>query len=218
MQSVFTPIEQGTWPSAQAFYYYTQMAPTTYTINVSVDVTTARKALKEKGLKFFPAYLYLVTKAVGKQRELRMAKQNDALGYWNCLTPVYPTFHEDDKTISLLWTEYDDDFKVFYSRYTEDAAQHGDSHGILSSKGIPPENAYIVSCVPWFTFNSFSLHNHGIKDHFVPSLEAGGFTESSGIILMPLSVTAHHATTDGYHLKLFFEELQGLMNEPAEWL
>ena len=35
---------------------------------------------------------------------------------------------------------------------------------------------------------------------------------------MPLSVNAHHATTDGYHLKLFFEELQRLMNEPAEWL
>lgn len=43
MKPVFTPIEPGTWPSAQAFYYYTQMAPTTYTVNVSVDVTTARK-------------------------------------------------------------------------------------------------------------------------------------------------------------------------------
>lgn len=70
-----------------------------------------------------------------------------------------------------------------------------------------------------FHFNSFSLHNHGIKDYYVPSFEAGGFTETdSGKIIMPLSVTVHHAATDGYHLKVFFEELQRTMNDPGEWL
>ncbi|MEG0874952.1 MAG: CatA-like O-acetyltransferase [Clostridiales bacterium] len=29
---------------------------------------------------------------------------------------------------------------------------------------------------------------------------------------MPLSVTVHHAITDGYHLKVFFGELQRTMN------
>lgn len=69
---------------------------------------------------------------------------------------------------------------------------------------MPPANAYIISCIPWFTFNSFSLHNHGIKDYYVPSFEAGGFAETAGGKLnMPLSVTVHHAVTDGYHLKVF---------------
>jgi chloramphenicol O-acetyltransferase type A len=35
---------------------------------------------------------------------------------------------------------------------------------------------------------------------------------------MPLSVTVHHATTDGYHLKVFFDELQKMMNHPNDWL
>lgn len=215
----FQSIDIQTWPMAQAFHYYTQMAPTSYTVNVNMDVSFLRKELKTKGIKFFPAYLYLVTRVITRQQELRVAVKDGILGYWDCLTPAYPQFHEDNKTTSLLWTEYNDNFPEFYNQYLTDTKLHGESHGILSSKGVPPANAYIISCIPWFTFNSFSLHNHGIKDYYVPSFEAGGFTEtSSGKIVMPLSVTVHHATTDGYHLKVFFEELQRTMNYPGEWL
>lgn len=218
IENNFHPIDIQTWPMAQAFHYYTQMAPTTYTVNVTMDVTVLRKTLKSKGYKFFPAYLYLVTRAISKQQELRIAVNDGILGCWDNLTPAYPQFHKDDKTTSLLWTEYDEHFDAFYKQYIKDTAQHGDSHGILSSKGLPLPNAYIVSCIPWFSFNSFSLHNHGIKDYYFPSFEAGGFTETDGKIMMPLSVTVHHATTDGYHLKVFFEELQRTMSNPDEWL
>lgn len=215
---VFQTIEMNTWPMAQAFYYYTQMAPTTYTINVMMEVTTLRSTLKKKGYKFFPAYLYLVTRAIEKQQELRMAVKDGVLGYWETLTPAYPQFHNDDKTTSLLWTEYDNCFQSFYHAYINDTQTYGDDHGILTTKGVPLPNAYIISCIPWFSFNSFSLHNHGIKDYYVPSFEAGGFVENNGKIQMPLSVTVHHATTDGYHLKVFFEELQKTMNKPEEWI
>ncbi len=215
----FDPIDLATWPMAQAFHYYTQIAPTSYTVNVSMDVTRMRGALKARGRKFFPAYLYLVTRAIGRQPALRVGVRNGVLGHWAQLTPAYPQFHADDETTSLLWTAYDDDFAVFYRRYLDDTQTHGQSHGILSSKGLPPPNAYIISCIPWFGFNSFSLHNHGIKDYYVPSFEAGAFGQAhDGRLLMPLSVTVHHATTDGYHLKVFFEGLQHDMEHPEEWL
>jgi chloramphenicol O-acetyltransferase type A len=194
------------------------MAPTTYTINVVMDVTLMKNTLKKKGYKFFPAYLYLVTRAIDKQQELRIGVQDGVLGYWDHLTPAYPQFHEEDKTISLLWTEYQDCFQTFYENYVADTLNYGERHGLLSRKGIPLPNAYIVSCIPWFTFQSFSLHNHGIKDYYFPSFEAGKITENNGILEMPLSVTVHHATTDGYHLKVFFEELQRTMNTPEEWM
>ncbi|WP_206459131.1 CatA-like O-acetyltransferase [Anaerovorax sp. IOR16] len=214
----FYPIDMQKWPMAQMFHYYTKMAPTTYTLNVNMDVTVLRNTLKEKGYKFFPTYLYLVTRAIGKQKEFRVGLKDGVLGYWDCLTPTYPQFHEDDKTTSLLWTQYDENFLVFYNQYIEDTGKYGNSHGILSSKGLPLPNAYVISCIPWFTFNSFSLHNHGLKDYYFPSFEAGGFIESNSRILMPLSVTVHHATIEGYHLKVFFKELQRTMDHPEEWL
>lgn len=54
IMSDFQPIDMEKWPMAQAFYYYTQMAPTSYTVNVNIDVTILRKILKARGYKFFP--------------------------------------------------------------------------------------------------------------------------------------------------------------------
>lgn len=217
-KSDFQPIDMQTWPMAQTFYYYTQIAPTSYTLNVNMDVTILRKELKTRGYKFFPSYIYLVSTVIKKQQELRIGIKDGVLGIWDYLTPVYPQLHEDDKTISLLWTEYNDNFLEFYNQYISDTQTHGKSHGILSSKGVPLPNSFVISCIPWFTFNSFCVHNHGIKDYYFPSFEAGQFIESDNKVLMPLSITVHHATTDGYHLKLFFEELQRIMNTPSEWL
>lgn len=217
-EEIFVPIQMEAWPRAQMFYYYTQLAPTSYTVDVTMDVTVLRKECKRRGLKFFPAYLWLVTRVIGAIDEFRVGVRDGVLGHWKHLTPAYPQFHEDDKTTSLLWTEYHEKFSVFYENYIKDTAEYGESHGIVSAKGNPLPNAYVISCIPWFTFQSFSLHNHGMKDYYFPSFEAGKFIELGETILMPLSVTVHHATTDGYHLKQFFEELQDSINHPEQWL
>lgn len=214
----FHPIQMEKWPNAEQFYYYTQMASTSYSVTVPLDVTILRKKLKDSGYKFFPTYLYLVTTVINKEELFKVSLKQGVLGYWDSLNPAYPRFHEDDKSTSLLWTEYNKCYEKFYQKYLEDTKQHGNSHGILSLKGVLPANTYIVSCIPWFTFQSFSLHNHGIKDYYFPSFEAGAFVEENGQIKMPLSVTVHHATIDGYQLKVFFEELQDLMNCPDCWM
>lgn len=59
-EPIFTPIDKATWAMAQQFYYYTEMAPTTYTVNVTLDVTILRKTLKANSIKFFPVILSIL--------------------------------------------------------------------------------------------------------------------------------------------------------------
>ena len=151
---LFQPIDTKTWPQAQEFWYYTQAAPTTYSVTVPLDVTILRRTLKQRDVRFFPAYLWLVTRAVREVPELRVAVREGVLGHWRELTPTYPQFHPDDGSTSLLWTEFDPDFSVFYRRYLEDTAHWGEDHGILTGKGAPPENSYVISCTPWFSFDT----------------------------------------------------------------
>lgn len=49
--------------------YFSKMAPTGYSITVNVDVTRLRQKTKEQGIKFFPVYLWLVTKNLNSQME-----------------------------------------------------------------------------------------------------------------------------------------------------
>ena len=110
----FTPIDLQTWPRGQVFYYFSKMAPTGYSMTVDLDVTKMRISLKKANLKFFPAYLWLVTKTLNMQQEFKIAEKDGQIGYYDTLTPLYATFHDDDKTFSLMWTEYDDDFRAFF--------------------------------------------------------------------------------------------------------
>lgn len=205
----FTPIDLQTWPRGQMFYYFSKMAPTGYSLTVNLDVTKMRIVLQEAALKFFPAYLWLVTKTLNRQVEFKVAEMEGQLGYYETLTPLYAAFHEDDKKFSLMWTEFHEDFSVFYQRYLENRELYGGNHGVLAQPEIPPPaNCYTVSCIPWITFSHFSVHSYENKPYYFPSVESGKFYEKDGKTLMPLSITCHHATTDGYHVSCFLTDLQ----------
>ena len=195
------------------------MAPTGYSLTVEVDITRLLKTLKEANIKFFPAYLWLVTKNLNRQTEFKIAEKDGQLGYYNTLTPLYATFHEDDQTFSLMWTAFDEDFRTFYHSYLHNRSHYGEHHGILAQKDIlPPPNAYTVSCVPWIHFTAFSVHSYENKPYYFPSVEAGKFEEKGGRVLLPLSLTCHHATTDGYHIARFLENLQTDMDNFEDFL
>ena len=209
MNTNFIPLDFAVWPRREQFYYFSKMAPTGYSLTVELDVTKLLHTLKSAGFRFFPAYLWLVTKNLNKQPEFKIAEKNGQLGYYETLTPLYAALHEDDNTFSLMWTAYHRDFKCFHQAYLDNQTRYGQNHGILTQKEmLPPENSYTVSCVPWIPFRSFAVHSYENKPYYFPSVEAGKFTETDGRIILPLSLTCHHATADGYHITRFLEDLQ----------
>ena len=150
----FTPIDMETWHRREVFWYFSQMAPTGYSLTVDIDITNMHRVLKNAEIPFYPAYLWLVTKTLITQPEFTTAVKDGKVGFYNSLTPMYAVFHNDDKTFSLMWTEYKEDFKEFYQLYKSDNEKYKDNHGILSKKdSLPPENAYTVSCLPWVTLS-----------------------------------------------------------------
>ena len=209
MNARWIPLDFASWKRAEHYYYFSKMAPTGYTLTAEIDVTKLLGVLKSAGYKFFPAYLWLITKNLNSRQEFKIAEKDGQIGYYETLTPLYAAFQEDDSTFSLMWTPFDHDFKGFHRAYLNHQLQYGHNHGILAQKDrLPPENAYTVSCLPWVSFRSFSVHSYENKPYYFPSVEAGKYYEKEGRILLPLSITCHHATTDGYHVSRFLEELQ----------
>lgn len=205
----FTPLDLKTWKRGELFYYFSKMAPTGYSLTVNLDITEMLHTLKSADIKFFPAFLWLVTRTLNLQTEFKIAEKDGQLGYYETLTPLYASFHNDDKTFSLIWTEYDNDFTIFYQSYLDNQKLYGNNHGVLSQKEqLPPENAYTVSCIPWISFQAFSVHSYESKPYYFPSVEAGKFYKKSDRMILPLSITCHHAAADGYHIECFLDTLQ----------
>ena len=170
---MFTPIDFNTWPRRELFYDFSKMAPTGYSLTISMDVTKLRETVKAAGMKFFPAYLWLVTRCLNEQPEFKCAVKDGQLGYYDTLTPLYATMHPETHTISLMWTEYCESFPEFHRRYVENQKKYADHHGVLSRPELPPENAYTVSCLPWVNFNHFAVHSYEKKTISFPAWKRG---------------------------------------------
>ena len=218
MNTQLHPIDFETWDRRQYFYYFTEMLPTGFNLNVEIDITKTYQKIKEDGKKFFPAYLYLAAKLITEQPEFRVAKTDDMLGYYEVLHPSYACFHEDDKTMSHLWTEYDANFESFYRNYLNDQEEYSGNHGILAKPELPPPNSFMVGMLPWTQFTSYAPIPYSKADYYFPILQAGRFYEKNGRKIMPFSITVHHAVADGYHVGLFLEKFQESMNHPEQWI
>ena len=222
-------MDMQTTPRAQHFYYYSKMAKVRYSITVDIDITELYGEIKKKSLKFYPTYLYAATKIVNEMPALRTTTRNPQavtdtpvtekapVGQWNYMTPSYAIFHDDDKTFSCMYTEYEEKFADFYTNYEKDNAEYGNVHGLLS-KGVPPENSLMVSCLPWISFNNYSPTVFAGEDFYLPILESGKFYDRDGKKLMPFSISVHHAATDGYHVAQFLERFQALCADAANWV
>lgn len=135
---MFTPIDLSSWPRREHFHYYRNILPCGYAVTVSLDVTRLRAVCRERGLKFYPTFIWCVSHTILSHPAFRMGVDQDGNpGTHDVMHPNYTVFHEDDHTFSDLWTAHDEDFSAFYAQFLADGARYGDNHGIKARPGQP---------------------------------------------------------------------------------
>lgn len=217
MTTNFTPIDMQTWQRRDYFYYFTKMMPTGFNVNVDVDITATYDTAKAAGYRFFPVYLHLITRLISEQPEFMIAQRGEQLGHYDHLTPAYSLFHENDHTISGIWTAYDTDLVTFNAHYMTDKERYSSQHGAVA-KPDQPENAYMINMNPWLHFNNYTPLSFNGLPNYLPVIEAGKYVIENDRRVMPVSFTIHHAVADAWHVSHFFEKLQRALNTPETWL
>lgn len=211
----FTLIDMEKWERRDHFEYYRTKLKCGYSVTVRLDVTDLRRKAKEKGLKFFPVFVYCVSKVIKEKKEFRMGVDGDGRpGYFDCMHPNYTIFHEDDHTFSDVWTEYTDDFSEFYRNMTGDMERYRDKKGVKVKEG-QPRNFYCISCVPWLPFTGYHAYTESGVAQLFPIITYGAFSEENGRTTIPLCLNVSHAAADGYHTSMFVKRLQELVDEIA---
>ncbi len=174
--------------------------------------------MREKDLKFFPVFLYAILRAVNQNQEFRMSFDADGrLGYWNQLLPSYTIFHDDDKTFSDVWSEWNEDFPVFYKTVVADMNRYKDVKGIKARSGRPA-NFCSVSALPWLSFTGFSQDTYEPSDLLFPLIRFGKYFDEPDKTLIPFAVFVNHAVADGYHTSKLINNIQDFVLKPEDWM
>lgn len=218
MQAVFNPVDLETWVRKPYFDYYYQTIKCKYNINSNIDISHLVEEIKAKGLKFYPSFLYVITKAVSQNEEFRMSfDEYGTLGTWSHILPSYTIFHEDDKTFSDVWSEYHDKFSDFYQTVQSDIETYKDVKGIKAKQGRPA-NFCPVSALPWLSFTGFNQDTYAESLLLFPIIRFGKYFTENGKTLIPLSIFVNHAIADGYHTCKLVNDIQDIANNVKYWI
>lgn len=206
--STWEKIDKANWPRREHFEYYTKVLKIQYNMTANIKVEKLLDYCQQNGKKFYATLIYLVSKTVNSIDNFKMFQDKEGnLCVWDYVVPNYTIFHNDDKTFSDCWSEYDSDFEVFYQAITCDMEKYKDVKGIKARQD-QPANFYCVSAAPWTAFTSFNSRIVGGGLQFFPVITMGKYERAGEHVLMPVNLNVIHAVCDGYHAGLFFDTLQ----------
>jgi chloramphenicol O-acetyltransferase type A len=211
----FTLIDMAHYSRKEQFHYFKESG-LSFHVTVTVDISAMLTFLKEKGIKEYPAQIFLLTKAANEVPEFRMALNDDGnLGYWDYVSPFYATLCQETKSVSLIETAMSDDFGTFYERYKRDVSEFCNGHFVPQGR-IAPNNINISS-VPWLDFTDFGFSAMPTAD-FRPQLVIGRYIKQNDKVLMPLSITVSHAVCDGWHVGRYVKKVRDFAENYTDWL
>lgn len=212
------PIDLDSWPRKEHYFHYMDDARCGFSLVVEVDITHLRQALAARGLKAYPAQIYMLARAVNHVPQMRMGLGSDGRpGIWDECHPGYTVFNPASQTFSCLWAQYTPDFSAFYAGCLADMAAHGGTTAFYP-KGPAPQNSFDISCLPWLDFSACNINLFTSGTHLAPIFTIGRYRHRDGRTLMPLAIQVHHAACDGFHVHQLVSQLEGLAGQPEAWL
>ena len=215
---MFHKIDFETWERKEHFKYYINLIKTNYNLTAELNISQLMEKVKEKKLKFFPTMLYCIIKAVNQNKEFRMDYDKEGnLGYWDYVVPSYTIFHNDDKTFSDIWSEYDENFEKFYKNIVEDIEKYKDIKGVKTKLGRG-DNFCPISCIPWLSFTGCANDTYSEAKMLFPVIAFGKYFKCDEMTMIPISVFVNHAVADGYHTCKLINDIQSIINDIENWI
>jgi chloramphenicol O-acetyltransferase type A len=209
---IFTEINMKTWERKEHFLHYDQQVNCYHCTTYNINVKNLLKNIHKNKYNFYRTFIYIVSKTINSIENFKIGiDKNNIVGYYDFISPSYLIFHEDTKTFSCAFTEYNNNFEIFYKNISEDIEKYKIEHKFIAMD--IPKNSFDISCLPWIKYNSINLEIPLNHKHYAPIITWGKYEKEWNKVNMPLTIQINHAVADGYHIGLFFNGVQKICNE-----
>ena len=211
-----------TWKRRDTYLYFTKMNPSAYSLTADIDITNFIKFRKETGVSIFAGCLWIISKAVNEIPEFHFSyNEKKKLIKFSHVLPMFPVFHKDTETCTMVCVDTCQSFEDFLSEFNEQVDVSLKGNRFVTSKfATPPSNVFNVSMEPRIHFNNCTLvHAMNVeKPVLYPIVVMGKYELNDGKYIMPVAIQVNHAIADGYQASKFYEKIADMFAHPEEHL
>jgi chloramphenicol O-acetyltransferase type A len=179
-------------------------------VTAEVDVTGLYRKAKAEGFSFYFGLVYAASQAADSIRNFHYRVVDGRPCYIERGTPTATHKRPGEDLFVMAECDHYDDIKTFAIKNREKAER-------LFVEGNPREpegrtDIYNFSAIPWIRFTGFvrTIGKLGVDTN--PKFTIGKYAKKDGRVTVPFSVQTHHGLMDGYHVGLFYERFQQLLD------
>ena len=196
------------WPRRSHYNFFKDFDEPFFGVSADVDCTHAFQHYKKLKTSFFIYYLHKSLMAVNSIEEFRYRIEEDQVYVYDQIG-ASATINRPDGTFGFSYIDFYEDYKTFEGRAIAEIEKVRADNQLIP--GSTSANIIHYSSLPWVKFTSIShARNFDGKDS-VPKITFGKVYEEGKALKMPVSVHAHHALMDGYHVSRYFQQFEALL-------
>lgn len=198
-------VEKESWPRREVYEFFAGMSHPFYALTFPVDVTPLRAWCKERGLSFYAAMVYGVTKAMERVDAFLYKDRGEQIVKVDRLVPSFTDLHPGSEQFHIVTLEAGDNLADFCRRARAKSA----AQTVFISESGPwaPDELVYFSCLPWFPLTAATNERDADPSDSIPRVTWGRWEERDGCTLLSLSLELNHRLLDGAHVGRFYAEL-----------
>jgi chloramphenicol O-acetyltransferase type A len=200
------------WNRKEHFDFFNRFDEPFFGIVAEIDCTEAHQRCKNHSIPFSLYCHYQAMIAVNQTEEFRYRIKNDEVIIFDIIH-FTTTIGRDDNTFSFSFIPFAQSLIEFIDLAKTEIDRIKSSSGLGANENTGRLDVIHFSTVPWISFTSVThARNFKFKDS-IPKITFGKYFHRNGRIIMPVSVNVHHGLMDAYHVGLFLDRFQELVNK-----
>ena len=204
-----TVIDKAAWPRSAHYDFFSGMSDPFYALTFPVDITSLRAWCRARGLSFYMAMVYGVTKAMERVDAFLYKDRNGVIVKHDRLIPSFTDLRPGSDLFYIVTVEAGEDPEEFCRRAK---ARSAEQTGFITSGDWAEDELVYFTCLPWFPVTAFTNERDLNPSDSVPRVSWGRWRQEGDRSLLDLSLELNHRLLDGVHVGEFHDELTRWIN------
>lgn len=208
-------IDLESWPRRAHFAKFNGFANPRWDMCTPMEVTALSAAVKERGVSFWAAIVYVLARAANDLPEFRQRIRGDRVVEHEIVHPSVTVLVGED-LFSFCYLDYQVSFPAFAGRFAASLGRAREQPTLADLPGR--DDLLFMSAIPWVSFTAFTHPLPTLPADSIPRFAFGRAAPQDGGLRMPLEVDAHHALVDGIHMARYYRQVQTYLDDPGAFL
>lgn len=198
-------IDLAAWSRRERYEFFKGMSWPFWGVTFPVDVTKLHHWTKERGLSFYYALVYLVTKAMDDVEAFHYKDRGGQIVRHDRLVPSFTDLRTGSEEFYIVTLEAGEDLGDFCRRAREES--RGQTAFITAGPWEEDQLVYF-SALPWFPVTHLTNERDMAPGDSIPRVAWGKYvTDEKGRDVLHMSLELNHRLLDGVHAGRFYEGL-----------